>query len=110
MTAVTIDVPPVPYPGGLSDAHYLRVAARNLREGYPVGGSNVTETVAELLDRLAAALDAPVRACPVCGRTDITVTKSGGMRHHNGDMYRGGWQQVCAGVGQPPVAPAAVTP
>jgi len=64
VTDVTITVPSVPHPGPeRTDAFYLRGAAWNLRHGYGVGGSNVTATVAELLDRVATALDgAPPRA------------------------------------------------
>lgn len=57
MTAVTVDVPSVPYPGPRTDADFLRTVAWNLRHGYEVGGSNVTATVATLLDRVATALD-----------------------------------------------------
>lgn len=47
--------------------------------------------------------DAPVHACPACGRTDVALTKAGLMRHHNGNLRVGGWRQVCFGVGQHPV-------
>ena len=54
---VTVEVPSVH-----TDAHYFRTVAWNLRHGYPVAGSNVTATVAELLDRVATALNgAPPR-------------------------------------------------
>lgn len=55
---VTIRVPSVPYPGPeRTDAHYYRQAAWNLRNGYEVGGSNVTATVVAALDAIATALD-----------------------------------------------------
>lgn len=48
------------------------------------------------------AKSAPKRGtCPVCAGT-FNLTKSGGMRYHNGDVWVGGWRQVCDGVGQPP--------
>lgn len=54
---VTIDVPSVPYPGSRTDAYFFRTAAWNLRNGYDLGGSNLRDTVAVLLDRVATGLD-----------------------------------------------------
>lgn len=42
--------------------------------------------------------------CPVCERSDVTVTRKGKMRHHKGDLWVGGWRQMCTGTGQPPKA------
>lgn len=57
---VSVVVPSVPFPGPVSnDAYFYRRVALNLRNGYPVGGSNVTESVAELLTRVADELDRP---------------------------------------------------
>lgn len=57
MTEVTIKVPSVRYKGPLdTDASALLQAAQNLERGYPVGGSNVTAMVVELLRNVAAEL------------------------------------------------------
>ena len=58
LRCITIEVPSVRYAGDYSDAFFLRTAARNLDEGYPVGGSNVSAAVAGLLRNAANALDA----------------------------------------------------
>lgn len=47
--------------------------------------------------------------CPVCERTDVTVTKKGGMRWHLGDVWVGGRRQMCRGTGKPPRAATAET-
>lgn len=43
---------------GSKDSHYLRTAARNIQQGYNVGGSGVTNMVATLLADTAAAMEA----------------------------------------------------
>ena len=45
--------------------------------------------------------------CPVCKRDDVSITKSGVMRHHSGDIWEGGWRQVCRGAGLPPAGRGA---
>jgi hypothetical protein len=55
--SVTIAPPSVPFPGSTTDAQFYRRAARNIRNGYWVGGSNATETMAAALDVIASALD-----------------------------------------------------
>lgn len=45
------------------------------------------------------------KPCPVCGE-QFTVTKSGGMRWHCGDIWRAGVRQMCNGVGMGPAKPA----
>jgi len=60
----TIDVPDVPYPGGRTTAEFFRTAARNLRGRYSPGGSNLRDTIAVLLDRTAAELDAATGTTP----------------------------------------------
>jgi len=40
--------------------------------------------------------------CPVCERTDVTVTKKGEMRWHCGDIWVAGHRQMCQGTGKPP--------
>lgn len=49
----------------------------------------------------AATGDAPPE-CPVCERTDVTLTKAGRMRSHSGDIWIGGFRQICKGVGELP--------
>jgi hypothetical protein len=44
------------------DSHYMRTAAKNLDNGYPVGGSHVTYAVAKLLRDAANSLDAAAPA------------------------------------------------
>lgn len=55
---ITVPAPNVPYPGGSTQAHFMRTAARNVTGRYPVGGSNVTAAVVKLLKDAANALDA----------------------------------------------------
>lgn len=56
----------------------------------------------EFLEKFPAAVAVPLRGtCPVCGGV-FRITRMGVMHHHNGDVYQGGWRQVCAGVGQVP--------
>ncbi len=46
--------------------------------------------------------DLPARGwCPVCSRR-IALRRDGTLRHHLGDMYSGGWREICAGVGRTP--------
>jgi hypothetical protein len=55
---VTVPAPSVPFPGGSTDADFMRSAARNVEAGrYPVGGSNVSAAVAKLLRDVADALE-----------------------------------------------------
>lgn len=60
---ITIPRPHVPYgpvgiPAPLSDARYLRDAARHIEQGYQVGGSNLTAAVLKLLRDAADAIEA----------------------------------------------------
>lgn len=60
---IAIPTPHVPYgpvgiPAHLSDSRYLREAAKHIEEGYPVGGSNLTEAVLKLLRDAADAIEA----------------------------------------------------
>jgi hypothetical protein len=55
---VIVKVPVLPYPGASPQSLFYKTAARNVREGFPVGGSNVTAAVAELLASVGAALAA----------------------------------------------------
>ena len=59
---VTIPAPHVPFPGGRTDADFMRSAADHLERGYPVGGSNLTATVIRLLRDVAMALDGQTAA------------------------------------------------
>lgn len=55
---VTVRVPSVPYPGpNDTDASFFRGAADKLRRNLDAGGSNVRNTIAELLDRVADQLN-----------------------------------------------------
>lgn len=47
---------PAGIPAHVSDADYLREAARHVRGGFPVGGSNLSASVAKLLDDAAEAI------------------------------------------------------
>lgn len=42
--------------------------------------------------------------CPVCERTDVTVTKRGKIRRHKGDVWMSGHRQICEGAGSVPKA------
>ena len=62
MSTITIPRPHVPYgphgiPEHVADANYLREAAFHIRDGYAVGGWNLTNTVIKLLLDTAAALE-----------------------------------------------------
>lgn len=62
---IKIDAPPVWYRasrGRRPSQSYYRDAARNLRMGYDVGGSNVREAIAKLLENAAEAMDAAMEA------------------------------------------------
>jgi len=54
---VTVEVPAVPFPGSTTDAAFYRSAAQHVRRGYTVGGSNLSATVATLLERVADGLE-----------------------------------------------------
>ncbi|NUQ98290.1 MAG: hypothetical protein HOY79_17660 [Streptomyces sp.] len=56
-----------------------------------------------------AANDA-IPECPACGRTDVTLTKTGRMRSHSGDIWIGGFRQICKGVGELPKLAAPQQP
>lgn len=71
---VTIDVPAVPHAAGRPLAADLRTAARKLWHGYAPGGSNVRDTVATILDRVAHALDG---ADLTTDRDPLTVAPDG---------------------------------
>lgn len=62
--------------------------------------------LADAIEALAVEVEASPRGmrgrCGECDRS-ISLTKAGVLRHHNGDIYKGGWRQVCAGVGTQPV-------
>ena len=69
---ITIDVPWVPYrAAGRPSQSYYRTAARNLREDYPAGGSNVRNTIADLLDEVAKAMDEVAETEPDAWPTDL---------------------------------------
>lgn len=53
---IEIEAPEVPYPGGTEQAEFIRRAALNIEQGYPIGGSNVTRTVIDLLLSVAKAM------------------------------------------------------
>lgn len=56
---VTIEVPPVAFKGPeQTDADYYHDAATRLRGNYPVGGSNLREAIAQLLDAVVKELEA----------------------------------------------------
>lgn len=61
MTLLQIEVPQIPFPGGQTQAHYYRAAARNLEGGFPVGGSNLKAAVVQLLKATAASIEASAR-------------------------------------------------
>lgn len=52
-------IPDIPYPGGHTQAFYWRKAASHLEKGFPVGGSNLTTAVIQLLRNAADAIEAP---------------------------------------------------
>ncbi len=41
--------------------------------------------------------------CPVCSE-ERSVTAAGNVREHSGDIWVGGYRQVCLGSGQPPLS------
>jgi hypothetical protein len=58
---ITIPRPHVPFgpegvPERIADADYIQDAAWKIEKGYPVGGSNVTRTVVNLLHSVAESL------------------------------------------------------
>jgi hypothetical protein len=57
MTTITIPAPDVPFPGGRSQASFMRRAARDLEGGFPLAGTDVRTAVLKLLRDAAAALD-----------------------------------------------------
>ena len=84
-------------------------------EVYPDGGATSPQ-MAETVDverslritrlRRSATLlyvnaDKPRGQCPVC-TGDFRLKKDGTLWNHNGDVYFGGWRQVCKGAGSPP--------
>ena len=74
---VTIPAPHVPFPGGRTDAAFMRSAADHLERGYAVGGRNVTETVIRLLRDVAVALDAAAK--PQAWREGDRIRHANGM-------------------------------
>jgi hypothetical protein len=64
---------------------------------------DLSSFLADAIENLAFAVVREPRkgTCQTCGRV-MTLTKSGVLRHHNGDMYVAGWRQVCEGVGELP--------
>lgn len=56
--SITVPIPHVPYPGGRAQAHFMRTAARNLRNEQRPGGYNVTAAVTKLLEDTANAMEA----------------------------------------------------
>lgn len=59
--------------------------------------------LANAIEGLASVVEAAPRRgeCATCGRV-MQLTKDGLLRHHNGDVWDGGWRQVCDGTGKPP--------
>lgn len=59
--------------------------------------------LADAIEALSVEVEASPRGlCGVCGRL-TAITKSGGLRLHNGDISVGGYRQVCEGMGSTPV-------
>lgn len=54
---VTVPMPHVPFPGGRTQAHFMRTAARNIKNDHPVGGYGVTTAVIKLLTDTANAME-----------------------------------------------------
>lgn len=75
---IEIDSAEVPRPGGASHADFLRRAAWNINAGHPIGGSNVTKAVVDLLSVVADAMDAqkPRMDEPGWGEKVIAHTKN----------------------------------
>ncbi|MFE6966988.1 hypothetical protein ACFVAJ_17890 [Agromyces sp. NPDC057679] len=61
---ITVPTPYIPFPGGRSQGSFLRRAAQNIVDGYPVGGSNVTAAVVKLLQDAGDELDRPAHGGP----------------------------------------------
>lgn len=56
--SVTVPTPHIPHPGFHTQGHFMRTAARNIKNDHPVGGYNVTTAVIKLLTDTATAMEA----------------------------------------------------
>lgn len=56
--SIEVPTPHVPYPGDRTQAHFMRTAARNIRNEQRPGGYNVTTAVIQLLNDTANAMEA----------------------------------------------------
>ena len=56
--AITVPTPHIPHPGFHTQGHFMRTAARNIKNDHPVGGYNVTTAVIKLLTDTATAMEA----------------------------------------------------
>lgn len=94
MITITIPAPHVEFgpdgiPAALADADYLEHAAASLRDGYRVGGSNVTATVVKLLTDAAFAIrtsyetNERFRADPAAGLERNRANLETGLGHAN---------------------------
>lgn len=55
--SVTVPTPHIPHPGFHTQGHFMRTAARNIKNDHPVGGYNVTTAVIKLLTDTAEAME-----------------------------------------------------
>lgn len=54
---ITIPAPHLEHPGYHTQAHFMRTAAKNIKNDYPIGGYGVTTAVIKLLTDTANALE-----------------------------------------------------
>lgn len=55
--SITVPTPHIQHPGFHTQGHFMRTAARNIKNDHPVGGYGVTSAVIKLLEDTAAAMD-----------------------------------------------------
>lgn len=55
---ITVPMPHIPHPGFHTQGHFMRTAARNIKNDHPAGGYNVTTAVIKLLTDTANAMEA----------------------------------------------------
>lgn len=55
--SITVPTPHIPHPGFHTQGHFMRTAARNIKNDHPVGGYNVTTAVIKLLTDTANAME-----------------------------------------------------
>jgi hypothetical protein len=92
---IEIEAPEVPYPGGTEQAEFIRRAALNIEQGYPIGGSNVTRTVIDLLLSVAKAMGEQAPRIPEPGLWGVVSAHYGSVAGRPWTFTRGECGWVC---------------